>query len=93
MDWQDFETVARWWMQAAPALELPNGSVPGVPMVFDMVPADRSVVGGAKHLSLVQRERLPHAKFIAIAGHISGRGPLVVDTSPAVRNGVPRSVF
>jgi hypothetical protein len=57
-------------MQDARGVELPSGSVPGVPKVFDMVSADRSVVGDAKCSSLVQRERLPPATCMEIAGHV-----------------------
>lgn len=49
---------------------LTEGMVPGIPKRFDMVSPDRQAVGDAKYLTLVQRERIPPAKFMEIAGHV-----------------------
>ena len=42
----------------------------GFPKKFDMVSANEEIVGDAKFLTLVHREKLPPAKFMEIAGHV-----------------------
>jgi hypothetical protein len=44
--------------------------VPDVPKEWDMVSPDGDVVGDAKYFALVQRQRLPPAKFSVIAEHV-----------------------
>jgi hypothetical protein len=41
-----------------------------VPKEFDLVSADRSIVGDAKYFTMVGGERLPPAKFSVIAEHV-----------------------
>lgn len=70
MNWRDFETFARERMSKHLGAVLTERQLPGVPKKFDMVSADGTVVGDAKCLTLVDRRRLPPAKFMEIAGHV-----------------------
>jgi len=69
--WGDFEKLAAERMAAyfgVPALSpLP---LDGFPKRFDLVSADRLIVGDAKYLALVGRERTPPAKLMEITGHV-----------------------
>jgi hypothetical protein len=42
----------------------------GFPKRFDLVSADDTIVGDAKYLALVGRERTPPAKLMEITGHV-----------------------
>ncbi len=42
----------------------------GFPKRFDLVSGDRTIVGDAKYLALVGRERTPPAKLMEITGHV-----------------------
>ena len=49
---------------------LAPGQVAGVPKQFDLVSADRQIVGDAKYYTLVRGEGLPAAKFATIAEYV-----------------------
>lgn len=70
MTWQEFEATARVRMGREFNVEFTARSVPGVPKKFDMVSPDSTMVGDAKYLTLVQKTRIPPAKFMEIAGHV-----------------------
>jgi hypothetical protein len=65
-----FEALARRAMSELSGTALEPGSVPGVRKKFDLVSADRSIVGDAKYFTLVGGTRLPPAKFSVIAEHV-----------------------
>ena len=70
MDWRDFQDIAQVRMSAYLDIPLEERVPPGVPKRFDLVSGDFSVVGDAKYLTLVNRVKLPPAKFMEIAGHV-----------------------
>jgi len=70
MNWLEFEDLTRDIMSRYFGVELVEKNPKGFPKKFDMVSIDEEIVGDAKFLTLVGRERLPPAKFMEIAGHI-----------------------
>jgi len=69
MNWREFEELARKTMSQYFNVELIEKSPKGFPKKFDLVSPDNNIVGDAKYLTLVNREKLPPAKFMEIAGH------------------------
>jgi hypothetical protein len=67
---QQFELLATRAMSRNFGMPLQKGRVSGVPKEFDLVSADRSIVGEAKYFTMVGGERLPPAKFSVIAEHV-----------------------
>ncbi len=70
MNWQQFQELARQRMSEELGARLSEGTVPGIPKRFDMISPDGRTVGDAKYLTLVQRPRVPPAKFMEIAGQV-----------------------
>ena len=70
MDWQQFQEFARGQMERHFGLPLSERQLPDVPKRFDLVSPDGKIVGDAKYPSLVNRQTLPPAKFMEIAGHV-----------------------
>ena len=70
MDWKEFEDLARKTMSQYFGARLIEKNPKGYPKRFDMVSSDESIVGDAKYLTLVHRERFPPAKMMEIAGHV-----------------------
>ena len=67
---RSFEELAREVMSAHYGTRLSPRQLTGVPKTFDLVSADATVIGDAKHLSLVQGTDFPPAKFSIIAEHV-----------------------
>jgi hypothetical protein len=67
---RSFEELAREVMSAHYGTRLSPRQLTGVPKTFDLVSADATIVGDAKHFSLVQGTMLPPAKFSIIAEHV-----------------------
>jgi hypothetical protein len=65
-----FEKLAQHRMSEHFGVSLAPGTVPGVPKEFDLVSADKAIVGDAKYYTLVRGQRLPPAKFSVIAEHV-----------------------
>ena len=65
-----FEKVAQQRMSEYFGVPLAPGTVPGVPKEFDLVSPDGKIVGDAKYFTLVRGQRLPPAKFSAIAEYV-----------------------
>lgn len=65
-----FEIQARRAMSNFYGTLLQPGPVPGVPKQFDLVSADRSIVGDAKFYRTVNGTSLPPAKFSIIAEYV-----------------------
>ena len=70
MDWQGFQELARAQMGRHFGVPLSERELPGVPKRLDLVSPDGKIVGDAKYLALVNRQKLPPAKFMEIAGHV-----------------------
>jgi hypothetical protein len=64
---RNFETLAREVMSAHYGTKLTPRRLTGVPKIFDLVSTDGTIVGDAKHFSLVKGSDLPPAKFSMIA--------------------------
>ena len=67
---QAFEELARQVMSEHCGVALMPGEIPGVPKRFDLVSANKEIVGDAKYFTLVRGQRLPPAKFSIIAEHV-----------------------
>lgn len=66
----EFEHLAEQVMSRHFGQPLQHGTPPGIPKEFDLVSADGSIVGDAKHYKLVRGKNLPPAKFSTIAEHV-----------------------
>jgi len=69
-NWKEFEEFARKIMSKYFGKQLSERNPRGFPKKFDMVSANEEIVGDAKFLTLVHREKMPPAKFMEIAGHV-----------------------
>jgi len=69
-NWKEFEEFARKIMGKYFGKQLSERNPRGFPKKFDMVSANEEIVGDAKFLTLVHREKMPPAKFMEIAGHV-----------------------
>jgi hypothetical protein len=69
-NWQLFQKLATRKMSEYLNVPLFHRNPTGFPKRFDMVSEDEQIVGDAKYLTLVRRERRPPAKFMEIAGHV-----------------------
>jgi hypothetical protein len=67
---REFEEFARERMSHHLGVQLKERSPGGFPKRFDLVSDDDGVVGDAKYLSLVDRQRQPPAKLMEITGHV-----------------------
>jgi hypothetical protein len=65
-----FEALAQRVMSEHYGVALAPGQVAGVPKQFDLVSADRQIVGDAKYYTLVRGQALPPAKFATIAEYV-----------------------
>lgn len=70
MNWKEFEDLARKIMTQYFGVELIEKNPEGFPKKFDMVSTDENVIGDAKYLTLVHREKFPPAKMMEISGHV-----------------------
>lgn len=70
VDSRRFEQLAQEAMSRHYGVLLTSGSVPSVPKRFDLVSADRQIIGDAKYFTLVGGTRLPPAKFSVIAEYV-----------------------
>jgi hypothetical protein len=70
MNWKEFEDLARKIMTRYFGVRLIEKNPEGFPKRFDMVSTDENIIGDAKYLTLVHRERFPPAKMMEIAGHV-----------------------
>jgi hypothetical protein len=70
MNWKEFEDLARKIMTQYFGVRLIEKNPEGFPKRFDMVSTDENIIGDAKYLTLVHRERFPPAKMMEIAGHV-----------------------
>ncbi len=68
--WQDFQKLATREMSKHFGVQFSEKNPSGFPKRFDMVSSDEQIVGDAKYLTLVHREKTPPAKFMEIAGHV-----------------------
>ena len=68
--WRDFEVLAWESISTYFGMALATRAPAGFPKKFDLVSADETIVGDAKHLALVGRERTPPAKLMEITGHV-----------------------
>jgi len=69
-NWKEFEEFTRKIMSKYFGKQLSERNPRGFPKKFDMVSANEEIVGDAKFLTLVHREKMPSAKFMEIAGHV-----------------------
>lgn len=65
-----FEKRAQRLMSELYGVPLAPGKVPGVPKAFDLVSADKTIVGDAKFYTMVNGVGLPPAKFATIAEYV-----------------------
>lgn len=65
-----FETAARAAMQAHYGQPFREGEIEGIPKRWDLLSADRQIVGDAKYYTMVGGERFPPAKMSVIAEHV-----------------------
>ncbi len=70
LDWQQFETHARFHMARFFGSALTERQPYGFPKRFDLVSPDAQIIGDAKFLTLVHGVNTPPAKFMEIAGHV-----------------------
>lgn len=70
MNWREFEELARKVMSKYFGARLTERNPKGFPKRFDMVSSKEDIVGDAKFLTLVNKTRLPPAKFMEISGHV-----------------------
>jgi hypothetical protein len=70
MDWKGFEELARRVMSRFFDSELTKKRPKGFPKEFDLVSVNEDIVGDAKFLTLVHREKFPPAKMMEISGHV-----------------------
>ena len=70
MNWKEFEDLARKIMTRCFGVRLIEKNPEGFPKRFDMVSSDENIIGDAKYLTLVHREKFPPAKMMEIAGHV-----------------------
>lgn len=70
MDWKEFQKLATQVMSKYFGITLIERNPVGFPKRFDMMSSDGKIVGDAKFLTLVRREKLPPAKFMEISGHV-----------------------
>ena len=70
MNWQQFEELAKESMSQYFGVSLEEKNPRGFPKRFDMVSSDEMIVGDAKFLTLVHRQKFPPAKMMEITGHV-----------------------
>ncbi len=70
MPWLTFEERVRLVLSAYYGVDLAPGFVPEVHKKFDCVSADKSIIGDAKHYTLVNGAKRPPAKIATITEYV-----------------------
>lgn len=70
MNWKEFQVLATEKMSKFFETNLTEKNPKDFPKRFDMVSKNDEIIGDAKYLTLVKKEKTPPAKFMEISGHV-----------------------